>query len=190
MSLSGSSCEKPDSKGLSPLSRPVLQTGSCELFERFMPKARHPDAGHHRTLLNNKLSSRKRASGRGPSRDLFGARHPAPAGRRSGLAAGLVPVGDPGRRHGAQPPSPPPRRPRILPNAHLLTAVSFDKSRVGHTSNDIARSGFSVYVTAGRSSTPELPAGCIARHNGAKQFQEAAMAATSNDDPGTWRPCR
>jgi hypothetical protein len=127
MSLSGSSCEKPDSKGLSPLSRPVLQTGSCELFERFMPKARHPDAGHHRTLLNNKLSSRKGASGRGPSRDLFGARHPAAAGRRSGLAAGLVPVGDPGRQHRAQPPSPPPPRPHILSTERLLAAASLVK---------------------------------------------------------------
>ena len=32
VSLSGSSCEKPDGKGLSPLSRPVLPTGSCGMF--------------------------------------------------------------------------------------------------------------------------------------------------------------
>lgn len=66
-----------------------------------MPKARHPDVGHHRTLLKNKPSSQKRDSGRDPSQDLFGARHRAAAGRRSGLAAGLVPsaipVGGTGR---------------------------------------------------------------------------------------------
>ena len=124
VSLSGSSCEKPDSKGLGTLSRPVLRTGSCEIFERFMREARRSDVGYRRTLLKNKLFSRKRASGRGLSRDLFGARHPAASGRRSGLAARLVSVGDPGRRHGAQPPSPPPRRPDISPNARLLAAAS------------------------------------------------------------------
>ena len=56
-----------------------------------MPKARHPDVGHHRTLLKNKLSSRKRASGRGPSRDLFGARHPAADLKRLDLARDLQP---------------------------------------------------------------------------------------------------
>jgi hypothetical protein len=127
LSLSGSSCEKLASKGLSTQSRPVLQTGSCELFERFMPKVRHSDAGCRRTLLKSKHFSRKRALGRDPSRDLFGARHPAASGRRSGLAARLVPVGDPGRRHGAQPPSPPPRRPHILANARLLASASLVK---------------------------------------------------------------
>jgi hypothetical protein len=42
-----------------------------------MRKARHPDAEHQHTPLNNKLSSRKGASGRGPSQELFGARHRA-----------------------------------------------------------------------------------------------------------------
>jgi len=71
-----------------------------------MRKARHWDAGYRRTLLKNKLFSRKRASGRGPAGNLFGARHPAASGHRSGGTAGPVPVGDPGRRHVAQPPSP------------------------------------------------------------------------------------
>jgi len=70
-----------------------------------MRKARHSDAGRRRTLLKSKLFSRKRASGRGPARDLFGARHPAASGHRSGVTARFVPIGDPGRRHGAQPPS-------------------------------------------------------------------------------------
>ena len=62
-----------------------------------MPKARHPDVGHDRTLLKNKLFSRKRASGRDPARNLFVARHPAASGRRSGLADRLVPVSGTGR---------------------------------------------------------------------------------------------
>jgi hypothetical protein len=39
LSLSGSSCEKPGSKGLSPLSRPALRTGSCELFRAVHAKS-------------------------------------------------------------------------------------------------------------------------------------------------------
>jgi hypothetical protein len=54
-------------------------------------------AGHQRTPLKNKLSSRKGASGRGLSRELFGARHPAAPRRRSGLAARLIPAGSTGR---------------------------------------------------------------------------------------------
>jgi uncharacterized protein YjbI with pentapeptide repeats len=44
--------------------------------------------------------------------------------------------------------------------------------------------GFSVYLTAGRISTPDLPAGRIARHNGANQFQVAAM--TERERPANW----
>src|SRR4051794_22146248 len=92
-----------------------------------MRKARHSDAGYRRTLLKNKLFSRKRASGRGPARNLFVARHPAASGYRSGVTAHLVPVGDPGRRHGAHPHSPPPPRPHISPTARLLAAASLVK---------------------------------------------------------------
>jgi len=39
LSLSGSSCEKPGSQGVSPLSRPALRTGSCELFRAVHAKS-------------------------------------------------------------------------------------------------------------------------------------------------------
>jgi hypothetical protein len=39
VSLSGGSCEKPDSQGLSPLSRPALWTGSCEPFRAVHAKS-------------------------------------------------------------------------------------------------------------------------------------------------------
>jgi hypothetical protein len=107
--------------------RPRFADRIMRTVEQFMRKARHPDAEHQRTPLKNKLSCRKEASGRGPSRELFGTRHPAALGRRSGLAAGLVPVGAPGRQHGAQPHSPPPQRPHILPNGQLLAAASLVK---------------------------------------------------------------
>jgi hypothetical protein len=44
--------------------------------------------------------------------------------------------------------------------------------------------GIFVYAAGGRILTPDLPAGCIVRHNGANQLQEAAM--TAEEKPGFW----
>jgi hypothetical protein len=54
-------------------------------------------------------------------------------------------------------------------NRRLVAVDNFDKSKVGHTAKDIVRTRLSGYVTAGRISTPDLPAGRMARHNGANR---------------------